>query len=234
MKKAVLIASILAFSFYGCGGKHALRKEMVAQQVQLRIVTECVPGQFIRVRHSGGNIAATVLRHSQSLIGVFVEPFAKMSAEDWQAAVEKDISASGVPRFFELVMSKVVEKISREFPNWRPVVVDDQGVDPGSVKSLLRDSEWLLVLYTGFSCAPGLSTAHGLESRYLARLYIGGDLVWEKSLKYQSDNEKGRYQKIEDFSANNWQRLKEEFEHAARTIAGRLVDDLVEKIRKAE
>jgi hypothetical protein len=247
MRKAGTILTVYIISTFllsGCASK-PVRKEMIKPAqvsiAQVRVVTQCVPGPVVRVRHSGGNIAATILKHSQSLIGVVAEPFAKMSAEKWQAAVEKDISLANIPRFHEIVMQKLIEKLGRKIPEWNPVITDYEGISPESVKSLLRDPEPLIVLVTRtsyssdfHSCAPGLSTGHGLESRYYIRLYVKGKLVLEKSFKYQSDNEEGHYKKIEDFSANNWQLLKEEMDFAAKTIAERLIDDLMREIRRAD
>ena len=238
----VLIVPIFfAFLFSGCASKPSLKQEMV-QPAQLRIVTQCVPGRTVHVRHSGGQLAAIVLRYgsAESALALAAAPFAEWSVAKWQEAVEKEIYSVNLPRFHELVMEKFAENIGGEIPAWNPVIIDDQGISPASVKSLLRDPTPLAVLATRtnystsvHSCAPGLSTKHGLESRYYVWFYVKGKLVLEKSLKYQSDNEKGRYRKIEVFSENNWEYLKQEMEHAANVIALRLVD-LVKEIRRAE
>jgi len=244
MKKAVgmilLVSVFFTFLFSGCGSKLSLRKGML-QPGQLRMVTQCVPRTSVKVYHSGGELAAITNSYGTSLLSVIAKPFTDITVKDWEMAVEKEIFSAGAPRFYEAVMEKSAEKISRQIPDWEPMIVDDQGVSPETVKSLLRDPGPLLVLACGasyskppLSCAPGLSTAHGLESRYYARLYLRGQLVLEKSLKYESDHEPSRYRKIEEFSVDNWKLLKEEMEYAADVISTRLVKDLMIEIRRAE
>jgi hypothetical protein len=234
----VVLPIFFVFLFLGCAAKPALKKELI-QPAQLRVVTSCVPRVGVKVYHSGGEIAAIVAGVSGVGLGL-AGPIADTSVKKWEAAVEREIYSAGVPRFYELVRAKFIEKVSREIPDWQPVVVDDEGVGPEVVKSLQRDPGPLLVLASGSSysspqnsCAPGLSTAHGLESKYSGRLYIQGRLVWEKYIKYESDHE-NRYRKIKEFSENNWGLLKEEMEYAADHIGGVLVEDLKREIRRAE
>lgn len=242
MKKAIgmiLIVSIyFTFLFSGCASKASLKEEML-QPTQLRVVTMCVPRAGVKVYHSGGETAAIVTSVTGVGLGL-AGPIADTSAKNWEATVERDIYSAEVPRFFELVREKFIEKVNWEIPDWQPVVVDDEGVGPEVVNSLQRDPGLLLVLASGSSysnppnsCVPGLSTAHGLESKYCGRLYIHGRLVWEKYIKYESDHE-NRYRKIKEFSENKWELFKQELEYAADIITNRLVEDLKREIRRAE
>ena len=228
---AILCSSLL---FDGCASDHPIKKDL-ASLGPLRVVTSCVPYTGVKVRHSGGEIAAIATSVGSTVGGYFADG----GVRKWEADVERSTYSANLPRYFELVMQKVVEKLGGEIPEWQPVVVDDGAVAPEVIKSLLRDPAPLLVLASGslssnYTCAPGLSTAHGLESKYHARLYIGGDLVWEDGIEYISDHEKGRYRKIKEFSENNWQLLKEEMEYAADLIASKLVEDLKKEIRRKE
>jgi hypothetical protein len=222
---AVILPSLL---LQGCATTSTpLNERDLSSLSPLRVASSVKPYEGVYVRHSGGETTAAVVG-SVSLIGGLI---ANIPVRAWERSLQKEIVAAGVPRYYELVMKKFVERASKEIPGWPQMVVEEQPVDSHYTKNFLKSKSGpLMLLVPAHYFPPILSTGQGFESNYGAILYDSeGNFLWKKGFEYTS-KKYDRYRSIEEYKADNFKLLKEEMEFAADTTVSDFIADIKRKI----
>jgi hypothetical protein len=232
-----IIFSSLLFS--GCATTIPLAKRDLTTLTPLRVATCVVPYEGVYARHSGGETTSTavtvVISAASPLIGVIGGMIADIPVRAWEKALAEEIISAKVPRYYELVMKKFVERSSEEIPGWPPMVVEEQPVNSQYAKNFLKSkSGSLLLLVPAHYLPPTLSTAHGFESTYYAVIYDSeAHLVWKKGFEYSS-KKFDRYRSIDEYKTDNFKPLKEEMEFAAETTVSDFIQTILKEISPPE
>ncbi len=122
--------------------------------------------------------------------------------------------------FGEFVMTKFVERVSKEIPNWPPMTVEEQpiGGDYTFTSGTLLEFE-----VTDLT----LHWITGFEARVNATMKNSeDDVLWRKSFGYRS-RDFDRQRSIDEFKADNAKLLKEEMKFAA----DKTVSDFIEHFK---
>jgi hypothetical protein len=221
----VMLASLL---LQGCATTFVpLNKRDPSSLAPLRIANDLKPYEGVRVWYSGGETISVVLGCLTLIGGIIVYIPVRAS----ERSVEKEMLAAEVPRYYEVVMKKFVERAGKEIPGWPPMVVEERPVDNHYAKAFLQNKLGsLLLLIPEHYYAPLLSTTQGFEGTYRAMLYDSeGNVLWKKRLEYSS-KKYDRYRSIEEYKADNFKLLKGEMEFAADTIVSDFIADIKKEI----
>jgi len=232
MRKRALVTVALALIlpsllFQGCATTSTpLNKRDLSSLTPLRVASNIKPYEGVVVWYSGGETVATVLI-CVSIIGGLI---ALIPVKAWERSLKKEIVAAGVPRYYELVMKKFVERAGKEIPGWPPMIVEEQPVDGHYTKNFLKNKSGpLMLLFPARYFPPILSTGQGFESNYVAVLYDSeGNFLWKKGFAYSS-KKFDRYRSIEEYKADNFKLLKEEMEFAAETTVTAFIESILQE-----
>jgi hypothetical protein len=221
----VVISVLFSLLFSGCATTIPLDKRDLTTLAPLRVASCVIPYQGVNVWHSGGQTVGTVVGIISPIGGIITSG----SVRKWERNLKMEIISAGVPRYYELVMKKFVERSSEEIPGWPHMVVEEQPVDGHYTKKFLKSkSGSLLLLVPARYLPPTFSTAHGFVSDYRAVLYDSdGHLLWQNGFEYSS-KKYDRHRSLGEYKADNFKLLKEEMEFAAEAT----VTDFIESILK--
>ena len=104
--KVVIFIILTSLLFQGCAVKRIpLNKRDLTSLAPLTVVSYVLPYYGVRVRHDGGETAGIVVGVVSVVGGIGISS----AVDAWEEALEDEIAAAGVPRYYELVMKKFVE-----------------------------------------------------------------------------------------------------------------------------
>jgi hypothetical protein len=226
MALVLILSSVL---FLGCATTIPLDKRDLTTLTPLRVATCVMPYEGVIVRHSTGRTIGNVVNVFTEIGGAIAEK----SVSAWENDLAMEIISAGVPRYYELVMKKFVERASKEIPDWPSMVVEEHPVNSRYAKRILKSNSGYLLLFVPANYfPPTLSTAHGFESDYRAVLYDSErNVLWQEGFEYSSKKH-DRHRSIEEYKADNFKLLKEEIEYAAEATVTEFIESILKETGK--
>jgi len=212
MKKISNVATFLAalLLIQGCATDKPLVKRDLASLTPLKVVRHNTPE--IKIHTVGGMVLGGLL-------------FGGFGMEAVGAARGKALrEQSSLPDYGQLVMSKVIERLPKEIPDWPRMIVEDKPVEsdyvykPGFLLAFDIDA------MTRYSVGP-----KGFNAITSAEMHgPNGDLIWRKQFFY-SQHQSGRDRELNELEADNAKLLKEEMDFAAEKTVTDFIEDLRRK-----
>lgn len=221
MRKAnalfVVLIWIVSFVFLqGCATDKSFVSNDIKLSTPIKVVRYETPGILRSTMTETFFLTAAVALPGGSALFVLSDEYARSKGENMQMKI---------PDFGNLVMDKLVERLSRERPDWPKLIVERRPVAEDYSESCVLIEIKVNRLAYGY-----LDIIRGSGNGFLSKTVVAmkdpkGDVLWQKSFTYLSKDYE-RDKDIDEFEANDGKLLKEEIEFAVEKTVTELIKHL--------